>query len=203
MAYALVSASAGVQRLTPPADTRTRECTLASDQNNGHDEQLRLFGKTYTLLMVREKRRSAFLYGAVGAANFAVLFLFFSPGLTGLRLDTGARILLYLTVTSLGLVILGIGLSSLQLLWYQLVAPYLLVIGALCTAVAFELLLAQLDSGAFWLLLPWLVITAVVIAVPVLRRARAIWRDNQEDVVRTSRTARAAIAARWRHFSAK
>jgi hypothetical protein len=120
------------------------------------------------------------------------LFLFFSPGLTGLRLDTGARILLYLTVTSLGLVILAISLSSLRLLWYQLVAPYVFVAGALCTAIAFELLLAQLDSGAFWLLLPWLVITTVVIAAPVLRRATAIWRDNHE-----------AIEQRWRRVFAR
>ena len=158
---------------------------MASDQ----DEQLELFGRKYDLLMHPEKRRSAFLYGAVGAADFAVLFLFFSPGLTGLRLDTGARVVLYLTVTSLGLVILAIGMSSLKLLWYQLVAPYVFVAGAICTAVAFELLLAQLDPGAFWLLLPWLAITTVVIAVPVLRRAALIWRENHE-----------AIEQRWRQL---
>jgi hypothetical protein len=172
---------------------------MAGNEN----ERLDLFERKYDLLMSPEKRRSAFLHGAVGAADFAVLYLFFSPGLTGLRLDTGARILLYLTVTSLGLVILAIALSSLRLLWYQLVAPYVFVAGALCTAVALELLLAQLDSGAFWLLLPWLVITAVVIAVPVLQRASAIWRDNQEDVARTRRAAREAIAARWRHSSTR
>jgi hypothetical protein len=172
---------------------------MASD----HDAQLELFGRKYDLLMSPDKRRSAFLYGAVGAADLAVLFLFFSPGLTGLRLDTGARVLLYLTVTSLGLVILAIALSSLTLVWYQFVAPYLLVAGALCTAIALELLLAQLDTGAFWLLLPWLAISAVVIVVPVLRRAITIWRENQEDVVRRRHTARESIAARWRHEPAR
>jgi hypothetical protein len=172
---------------------------MASDQN----EQLELFGRQYEPLMSPEKRRSAFLYGAVGAADFAVLFLFFSPGLTGLRLDTGARILLYLTLTSLGLVILAIGMSTLKLQWYQLVAPYVFVAGASCTAIAFELLLAQLDAGAFWCLLPWLVITAVIIAVPTLRRAVSIWRDNKVDVVRLPRAAQEAIVARWRHFSAQ
>jgi hypothetical protein len=87
------------------------------DQVNDHDERLALCGRKYDLLMVPEKRQSAFLSGALGAADFAILFLFFSPGLTGLRLDTGARVLLYLTVTSLGLVILAIALSSLRLLW--------------------------------------------------------------------------------------
>jgi hypothetical protein len=172
---------------------------MASDQ----DEQLELFGRKYDLLMSPEKRRSAFLYGAVGAADFAVLFLFFSPGLTGLHLDPGARVLLYLTVTSLGLVILAIGMSSLKLLWYQLVAPYVFVAGAICTAVALELLLAQLDAGAFWCLLPWLIITAVLVAVPVLRRATSIWRDNQVDFARMRRALQEAIAARWRHFSAQ
>jgi hypothetical protein len=172
---------------------------MASDQ----DEQLELFGRKYDLLMHPERRRSAFLYGAVGAADFAVLFLFFSPGLTGLHLDTGARVVLYLTVTSLGLVILAIAMSSLRLLSYQLVAPYIFVAGAICTAVALELLLAQLDGGAFWCLLPWLIITAVVIAVPVLRRATSIWRDNQEDFARMRRALQEAIAARWRHFSAQ
>jgi hypothetical protein len=76
------------------------------------------------------------------------------------------------------------------------VAPYALVAGALCTAVAVELLLAQLDAGAFWCLLPWLLITAVVIAVPVLRRALTIWQDNHEDL-------RKAIAARWTHLFAR
>jgi hypothetical protein len=70
------------------------------------------------------------------------------------------------------------------------VAPYVLVAGAICTAVAFELLLAQLDPGAFWLLLPWLAITAVVMAILVLRRGIAIWRDCQEDVHET-------ITVRW------
>jgi hypothetical protein len=161
---------------------------MTSDlRDHAHDERLALFGRQYQLLMSPEKRRSPFLFGAVGAADFAILYLFFSPGLTGLRLDTGARILLYLTVTSLGLVILAIGLSSLRLRWYQVAAPYVLASGALCTAVAFELLLAQLDSVAFWLLLPWLVITAVVIAVPVCRQASAIWHENH-----------AAIEQRWR-----
>jgi hypothetical protein len=172
---------------------------MASDQ----DEQLEFFGRKYAPLMSPDKRRSAFLYGAVGAADFAVLFLFFSPGLTGLRLDTGARELLYLTVTSLGLVILAIGMSSLKLLWYQLMAPYVFVAGAICTAVAFELLLAQLDAGAFWCLLPWLIITAVVIAVPTLRRASSIWQDNQVDFARLPRAAQEAIAARWRQFTAQ
>jgi hypothetical protein len=161
---------------------------MAGDE---HD-QLEHFGRQYDLLMSPDKRRSPFLYGAIGAADVAVLFLFFSPGLTGLRLDLGARILLYLTVTSLGLVILAIALSSLQLLWYQLVAPYIFAAGATCTAVAFELLIAQLDTGAFWLLLPWLAVTAVVIAVPVLQRATAIWRNNHE-----------AIEQRWRHLFAR
>jgi hypothetical protein len=167
---------------------------VASDQaGNQHDqvEQVELVGRNYDLLMSPEKRRSAFLYGAVGATDFAVLYLFFSPGLTGLRLDTGARILLYLTVTSLGLVILAIGLSSLRLRWYQFVAPYVFVAGAICTAVAFALLLAQLDTGASWLLLPWLAITTVVITVPVLQRATAIWRENHEP-----------IKQRWRHVFA-
>ena len=172
---------------------------MVSDQ----DEQLALFGRKYDLLMPLEKRRSAFLYGAVGAADFAVLFLFFSPGLTGLRLDTGARVLLYLTVTSLGLVILAISMSSLKLPWYQLLAPYVFVAGAICTAIALELLLAQLDAGAFWCLLPWLIITAVIIAVPTLRRASFIWRENKVDVARLPRAAQEAIAARWRHFSAQ
>jgi hypothetical protein len=167
------------------------------------DEQLGLNGRQSDLLMTPQRRHSAFLYGAVGAANFAILYLFFSPGLTGLRLDAGARVLLYLTVTSLGLVIVAIGLSSLRLLWYQLAAPYLLAVGALCTAVAFELLLAQLDAGAFWCLLPWLVITAVVIAVPVIRRATAIWRDQKVDLPRLSRAARASIAAQWRQVFAR
>jgi hypothetical protein len=174
---------------------REREYTLASDlrdHGNDHYEQFELFGRTYELLMPPDKRRSSFLYGAIGAADFAVLYLFFSPGLTGLRLDTGARVLLYLTVTSLGLVILSIALSSLQLRLYQLVAPYIVVAGALCTAVAFELLLAQLDPDAFWLLLLWLAITAVVVAVPVLRRAALIWRENH-----------AAIEQRWRHLFAR
>jgi hypothetical protein len=153
---------------------------MASDYRtqDAQDEQLGLFGRKHHLLMSPHARRSTFLYGAVGAADFAVLFLFFSPGLTGLRLDTGARILLYLTVTSLGLVMLAIALNSLRLLWYQVLAPSVFVAGALCTAVAFELLLAQLDAGAFWCLLPWLVITAVVIAAPVLRRANSFWRDR-------------------------
>jgi hypothetical protein len=162
------------------------------DQVNEQVEQVELFGRKYDLLMSAEKRRSSFLSGAVGAADFAILFLFFSPGLTGLRLDIGARILLYLTVTSLGLVILAIGLSSLRLQWYQLLSPYFLGAGAVCTAIAFELLLAQLDDGAFWLLLPWLVATAVVIAVPLLRRATDIWREHH-----------AAIEQRWRHLFAR
>jgi hypothetical protein len=161
------------------------------DQSN-KDEQLAIFGRRYDLLMYPEKRRSGFLSGAVGALDVAILSLFFSPGLTGLRLDTGARVALYLTVTSLGLVILAIALSSFRLRSYQLVAPYIFVAGALCTAVAVELLLAQLDSGAFWCLLPWLVITAVVIAVPVLRRGAVIWRENHE-----------AISAQWRHVFAR
>jgi hypothetical protein len=163
-----------------------------NDRLQDQDARIELFGRRYELLLSPEKRRSAFLSGAIGAADFAILYLFFSPGLTGLRLDTGARILLYLTVTSLGLVILAIALSSLRLLWYQLVAPYVFVAGAICTAVAFELLLAQLDPGAFWLLLPWLAITTVVIAFPVLRRAAFIWRDNHE-----------AIEQRWRHLFAR
>ena len=161
------------------------------DQVQDQDARLELFGRRYELLLSPEKRRSVFLSGAIGAADFAILFLFFSPGLTGLRLDLGARILLYLTVTSLGLVILAIALSSLQLLWYQLLAPYVLVAGALCTAIAFELLLAQLDLGAAWLLLPWLAITTAVIAVPFLRRATVIWRENHE-----------AIEQRWRQLFA-
>jgi hypothetical protein len=181
---------------------------MASDHDaqytqNEQDEQLGLFGRNRHLLMSPHARRSAFLYGAVGAADFAVLFLFFSPGLTGLRLDTGARILLYLTVTSLGLVILAIALSSLRLLWYQLLAPYVFVAGALCTALAFELLLASLDTIAFWLLLPWLAITAVVIAVPALRRATAIWREQKVDVPRLSRVARESISAQWRQVFAR
>jgi hypothetical protein len=152
-------------------------------------DQLALFGRKYDLLISPEKRQSAFLSGAVGALDVAVLSLFFSPGLSGLRLDTGARVVLYLTVTSLGLMILAIALSSLQLLWYQLVAPYAFVAGALCTAVAVELLLAQLDSGAFWCLLPWLVVTVVVIAVPAVRRATSIWRDHQEELSRRRRDA--------------
>jgi hypothetical protein len=106
------------------------------DQIYDQDERLELFGRKYKLLMSPEKRRSAFLYGAIGAADFAVLYLFFSPGLTGLRLDTGARILLYLNVTSLGLMILAIALSSLQLRLYQSVVRYVFTAGALCTAVA-------------------------------------------------------------------
>jgi hypothetical protein len=82
------------------------------------------------------------------------------------------------------------------------VAPYIFVAGAICTAVAVELLLAQLDTGAFWCLLPWLIITAVVVAVPVLRRATSIWRDNQEDFARMRRALQKAIAARWRQFFA-
>jgi hypothetical protein len=162
------------------------------DRVQDQDARLELFGRRYELLLSPEKRRSVFLPGAIGAADVAILFLFFSPGLTGLRLDLGARILLYLTVTSLGLVILAIALSSLRLLWYQLVAPYVFVAGAICTAVAFELLLAQLDPGAFWLLLPWLAVTAVVITVPVLQRATAIWRENHE-----------AIEQRWRQLFAR
>jgi hypothetical protein len=69
------------------------------------------------------------------------------------------------------------------------VAPYVFVAGALCTAVAVELLLAQLDAGAFWCLLPWLVLTAVVIAVPVLIRGAATWRDHQEELSRRQRDA--------------
>jgi hypothetical protein len=155
-------------------------------------DQLALFGRTYILLMHLEKRRSPFLSGAVGALDVAVLSLFFSPGLTGLRLDTGARVALYLTVNSLGLVILTFALSALQLRIYHLVAPDVFVAGALCTAVAVELLLAQLDSGPYWCLLPWLVITAVIIAIPVLRRGASIWRDNHE-----------AIEQRWRRVFAR
>jgi hypothetical protein len=181
--------------------------SMASDQDP-QDPRLRLVERPHEPLMSPELRRSVFLYGAVGygaagAADVAVLYLFFSPRLTGLRLDTGARALLYVTVTSLGLVMLAIALSSLRLLRYQLVAPYVLVAGALCTAVAFELLLAQLDTGAFWLLLPWLVITAVVIAVPVLRRASAIWRSQKVDRVGLPRAARASIAAQWRQVFAR
>jgi hypothetical protein len=161
---------------------------MTRDEN----ERLERFGRPDDLLMRPEQRRSAFLSGAVGAADVAVLYLFFSPGLTGLRLDTGARVVLYLTVTSLGLVVVAVALSSLHLLSYHLVAPYVFVVGALCTAMAVELLLAQLDTGAFWLLLPWLVITAVVIAVPALRRAISIWRDNQ-----------AATEQRLRHVFAR
>ena len=178
---------------------------MASDykMQDAQDEQLGLIGPKRHLLMTPYARRSAFLYGAVGAADFAMLYLFFSPGLTGLRLDTGARVLLYLTVTSLGLVILAIGLSSLRLLRYQLVAPFVFVAGALCTAVAFELLLAQLDAGAFWCLLPWLVITAVAVAVPVLRRSNSIWQDNKMDIARMPRAAQVAIAALWRQVFAR
>jgi hypothetical protein len=161
---------------------------MTRDEN----ERLERFGRPDDLLMRPEQRRSAFLSGAVGAADVAVLYLFFSPGLTGLRLDTGARVVLYLTVTSLGLVVVAVALSSLYLLSYHLVAPYVFVVGALCTAMAVELLLAQLDTGAFWCLLPWLVITAVVIAVPALRRAISIWRDNQ-----------AATEQRLRHVFAR
>jgi predicted membrane channel-forming protein YqfA (hemolysin III family) len=164
----------------------------------GNDnERLELFGRRYDLLLSFETRRFAFLYGAIGAADFAVLYLFFSPGLTGLRLDTGARVVLYLTVTSLGLVILSIALGSLTLPSYQRVAPYIFVAGALCTAVAVELLLAQLDPGACLLLLPWLVMSAVVIAVP------AIWHVNQADVARRRRAVQAAIITRWRHILAR
>jgi hypothetical protein len=46
------------------------------------------------------------------------------------------------------------------------------------------------------LLLPWLLITAVVIPVPVFRRANIIWRDHQEDVHET-------VAARWRQVFAR
>jgi hypothetical protein len=180
---------------------------MARDDNDRDDnERLERFGRRYDLLMSREKRRSAFLsgaVGAVGAADVAVLYLFFSPGLTGLRLDTGARVVLYLTITSLGLVILAVALRSLQLRSYQLVAPYAFVAAALCTAIAVELLLAQLDAGAFWCLLPWLVISAVVIAVPLLRRAMVIWRDHQEDVARLRRAAQAVIVTRWRHILAR
>jgi len=62
------------------------------------------------------------------------------------------------------------------------VAPYVLVAGALCTAVAIELILAQLDGGAFWLLAPWLVITAIIIAVPTLRCSISTWRDNRANL---------------------
>jgi hypothetical protein len=176
---------------TTPLDERV---SMASEHElqDAQGAQRGLFGRKQHLLVSPHARRSAFLSGAVGAADFAILYLFFSPGLTGLRLDTGARVLLYLTVTSLGLVIVAIGLRSLRLVWYQLVAPYVFVAGALCTAVAFELLLAQLDAGAFWCLLPWLVITAVIIAVPVLHDATAIWREHHE-----------AIEQRWRHLFAR
>jgi hypothetical protein len=176
---------------------------MASDQV----ERVEILGGTYDLLMSPRRRRSAFLYGAVGAADIAILFLFFSPGISGVRLDGGARALLYVTVTSLGLVILATAMSSLALRWYQLLAPYVFIGGALCTAVAVELLLAQLDSGAFWCLLPWLVGTAVVTAVPTLRRAIGIWSDNKAAFARllgaTRESIREFITARRRHLSAR
>jgi hypothetical protein len=91
----------------------------------------------------------------------------------------------------------GLGVRKRSPILYLFLASALLTIGALCTALAFELLFYYMAPVLFWLFLPCPLLAAAAPLTPLHRLTEKFMHDNEERFAQARQILKDALKVRW------